>query len=188
MNNDRICKTVYFPCVSSHLSPSSLKGEERIKNIEEGKKKVGPCSKNTKKEREREKGRACWRASLSFGHWSVPTSNLLSSLRSPVSTVVTSLFTHPKTSKPSGDFLGGFNIKISGDETEQKAAWCILVLIRPWVEEGGWGRNRTTEMHVKVWMQTHTRARARTRNLDHWDSTSLLSQAFGIANRPWISE
>lgn len=52
-------------------------------------------------------------------------------------TVVTSLFTHPKTSKPSGDFLGGFNIKISGDETEQKAARCILVLIRPWVEERG---------------------------------------------------
>lgn len=63
------------------------------------------------KKRRKEKGRACWRASLSFGHCSVPTSNLLSSLRSPVSTVVTSLFTHPKTSKPSGDFLGGFNIK-----------------------------------------------------------------------------
>lgn len=54
-----------------------------------------------------------------------------------MSTIVTSLFTHPKTSKTSGDFLGGFKKKISGDETEEKAAWCILVLIRPWVEEGG---------------------------------------------------
>lgn len=46
---------LHFPYISSHLSLSSLKDGERIKNIKEKKKKLGPCSKNTKKKRGKEK-------------------------------------------------------------------------------------------------------------------------------------
>lgn len=93
-----------FPPYCSH---SLLKEGERIKDWGE-EKSFSLCNRDTKNKVR--KG-ACWRVSLSFGHWSVLTSNLLSSLRSPKSSIVTSLFTHPKSSKPSGDFLSGFNIK-----------------------------------------------------------------------------
>lgn len=47
---------------------------------------------------------------------------------------VTSLFVHPETSKPSGDLLGGLDMKTVGDETEQRSRRPLRVLIRQ-----GWG-------------------------------------------------
>lgn len=100
------------------------------------------------------KSRQTWKASLSFGCWSIATSNLLYSLRGRVCGIVTSLFAYPKTSKASGDFLGGFNIKNrSGDETEQMHTQGILALIRTWVEKNEAGNEDMSTSYKKICSQ-----------------------------------
>lgn len=75
VNNNRIGKTAHFPCISSHLSPSSLKGGERIKIQKEG-KKIGPCSKNTEN---KGKERESLLESISF-LWALKCSDIKSSV------------------------------------------------------------------------------------------------------------
>lgn len=61
-----------------------------------------------------------------------------SSLRSTACARVTSLFVRPETSKPSGDLLGGLDMKNVGDEMEQRSRQPLQALIRQ-----GVGAHRT---------------------------------------------